>query len=58
VIPPGAAGLGTDLTASVGWDGSGQPCVSVGAFAIDVHNVNAGFMEFVDAGGYQEPVVA
>jgi len=56
-VPRGSVTLGTDLsTEPFGWDNE-LPCqrVSVGAFTIDVHNVtNAQFLEFVEAGGYED----
>jgi ergothioneine biosynthesis protein EgtB len=55
-IPAGTATLGTDSDRPFAWDNERPPHqVEVDAFAIDVHNVtNAQFLEFVDAGGYQD----
>ena len=56
VIPAGGVILGTDEDEQFGWDNE-RPAhhVGVDAFSIDVDNVtNAGFMEFVEAGGYRD----
>ena len=56
-IPAGEATLGADRAAArFGWDNEfGVLSVTVPAFDIDVHNVtNAAFLEFVEAGGYQQ----
>ncbi len=56
-VPAGRATLGVDRESiPFGWDNE-HPAnvVDVEAFAIDRHNVtNASFLEFVDAGGYQQ----
>jgi gamma-glutamyl hercynylcysteine S-oxide synthase len=57
-IPAGRATLGASADAiPFGWDNEFPAhTVEVPSFDIDVHNVtNAGFMEFVDAGGYRQP---
>jgi ergothioneine biosynthesis protein EgtB len=57
-IPGGCATLGVARgTNRFGWDNE-HPALSanVRAFAIDRHDVtNAGYLEFVDAGGYRDP---
>lgn len=57
-IPGGRATLGIDRASiPFGWDNELPSRVEhVGAFAIERHDVaNAAFMEFVEAGGYQNP---
>jgi len=57
-VPAGRATLGTDLRdAPFAWDNERDPfVVEVDAFTIDAHDVtNAGFLEFVEAGGYRDP---
>jgi ergothioneine biosynthesis protein EgtB len=57
-VPPGAATLGVDRDAlPFGWDNEFPSCIAnVPAFEIQRHNVtNAGFLEFVEAGGYRNP---
>jgi iron(II)-dependent oxidoreductase len=57
-IAPGRATLGVDRrSARFAWDNECPHHVEqVRAFAMERHNVtNASFMDFVDAGGYQEP---
>jgi ergothioneine biosynthesis protein EgtB len=57
-IPAGRATLGVDRTAiAFGWDNEFPAyAVDVPAFAIDRHDItNAVFVEFVEAGGYQDP---
>jgi formylglycine-generating enzyme required for sulfatase activity len=55
-IPAGTVTMGSDPREGFGWDNERPPyCAGVEAFVIDVHNVtNAGFMAFVDAGGYHD----
>jgi ergothioneine biosynthesis protein EgtB len=57
-IPAGRAGMGIDReSARFTWDNEGpQHAGQVSGFAIESHDVtNAAFMDFIDAGGYQEP---
>ena len=57
-IPPGRATMGVDRgSARFAWDNEcPRHSEAVQAFAIERHNVtNAAFMEFIAAGGYQEP---
>jgi ergothioneine biosynthesis protein EgtB len=57
-IPAGSARLGAARgEIPFGWDNElGELRVDVGAFTIDRHDVtNAAFLEFVDAGGYDDP---
>ena len=57
-IPPGVATLGTHRHAArFGWDNEFDAHEAmVPAFEIDVHDVtNAAFLEFVEAGGYENP---
>ncbi|MGE5243990.1 MAG: SUMF1/EgtB/PvdO family nonheme iron enzyme [Betaproteobacteria bacterium] len=57
-VPPGGATLGVDRGMQpFGWDNERPACAAdVGAFAVERHDVtNAGFLEFVEAGGYREP---
>jgi ergothioneine biosynthesis protein EgtB len=56
-VPEGEATLGVDpVTEAFTWDNERPACTTpVPAFRIEQHNVtNERFMEFVDAGGYQE----
>jgi gamma-glutamyl hercynylcysteine S-oxide synthase len=56
-VPAGRATLGVDREATpFGWDNEHPAhAVDVEAFAIDRHDTtNASFLEFVDAGGYQQ----
>jgi formylglycine-generating enzyme required for sulfatase activity len=57
-VPPGRARLGHNRGDLIfGWDNE-QPAseAAVDGFAIERHNVtNAAFLEFVDAGGYDDP---
>jgi gamma-glutamyl hercynylcysteine S-oxide synthase len=57
-IPTGRAGMGVDRgSARFMWDNEcPHHADHVSGFAIECHDVtNAAFMEFVDAGGYQDP---
>ena len=57
-VPAGTATLGANrATAPFGWDNEfDEHQVQVAAFDIDRFNVtNAGFLEFVEAGGYEDP---
>jgi ergothioneine biosynthesis protein EgtB len=57
-VPAGCATLGVDRgSIPFGWDNEfGAIRAMVSAFAIERHNVsNAAFLEFVEAGGYQDP---
>jgi gamma-glutamyl hercynylcysteine S-oxide synthase len=59
-VPRGRATLGTDRAgATFAWDNEQPPVVvDVAAFEIDVHDVtNARYLEFVDAGGYDDPTL-
>jgi iron(II)-dependent oxidoreductase len=59
-IPSGVATLGANReTATFGWDNEfDEHQVQVAEFGIDQHNVtNADFLEFVEAGGYQNPAL-
>jgi ergothioneine biosynthesis protein EgtB len=56
-VPAGRATLGVDRgSIPFGWDNEHPSSIAeVGAFAIDRHDVtNASFLEFVDAGGYED----
>jgi len=56
-VPAGRATLGVDRESTpFGWDNEHPACVAdVDAFAIDRHDVtNASYLEFVEAGGYQQ----
>ena len=56
-VPAGRVTLGGDRSASAfGWDNERPACVAdVDAFVIERFNVtNAGFLEFVEAGGYED----
>lgn len=56
-VPAGCATLGVDRgSLEFGWDNEFGACaVNVPAFAIERHNItNARYLEFLDAGGYQD----
>ena len=56
-VPAGCATLGVDRGShEFGWDNEFGACaLNVPAFAIERHNItNARYLEFVDAGGYQD----